>query len=77
LDFSSLGVEEVLRETFGTNIATRVKTVVSYMLAEGNIMSDLNDYCEENILSGAMTDKEASRLFASINSIERMGFFKR
>jgi transposase len=74
--FSSLGLDQVLDESLGAFRAERAKTVVGYMLSEGNVMSYLSDYCQESLLSGGMTDKDASRLFASIGGPERMRFFK-
>jgi transposase len=74
--FTSLGVDKVLVDALGSSRAARATTVASYMLAEGNVMSYLDEFCERTALTGAMTDRDASRLFSSIGGVERMRFFK-
>jgi transposase len=73
---SSLDVDQVLTDSLGASKAAQVKLAASYMLAEGNVMSYLDDFCERTMAVGGMTDRDASRLFSSIGHAERMEFFK-
>jgi transposase len=75
--FSFLGVDTMLLEALGASKAFAATVIASYMLAEGNVMSYLDDFCERSLCKNNVSDKTASRLFASITHIERMAFFYR
>jgi transposase len=74
--FSSLGIDKMLDESLGPFKAARARTVAAYMLAEGNVMSGIDQFCEDTLLSGRMSDQDASRLFSSIRNEQRMKFFE-
>jgi transposase len=75
--FSSLGISQILVTSLGNEEAESAATVAAYMLAEGNVMSYLDDFCERSLLKNHISDKSASRLFASISSEKRMTFFRK
>jgi transposase len=72
----SLQVEHILKSTLGPERAAQVLTVATYMVCGGNIMEHILDWCETYTLhETAMSDRQASALFASITHDERMAFF--
>jgi transposase len=73
---SSLGVREILENSLNAPDSARVSGIAAYMLAEGNVMSCLERFFKRAMPSLSMTGQEASRLFESIGSVERMRFFK-
>jgi transposase len=75
---SRLGLDKTLEGALGAERADKIKTMALYMIARGNVLDGLGDYCETNILSETpLTSQAASRLFATIAFEERMDFFKR
>jgi transposase len=75
--FSSLGIDIMLNDVFGADRSGALTTVAAYMLLEGNVMSYIEDFCERSLCGRHISDKTASRLFASVTSPERMGFFQK
>ena len=72
-----LGVDRLLGEALGASRASMVATVASYMLARGNVMDGLGDFCGEQLLSSAPVDGQgASEVFATISHADRMRFFR-
>jgi hypothetical protein len=74
--FASLGVDKILEESLGKGKAHMAAIVAAYMLSEGNVMSYLEPFCEHSLFYGSMSERAASKLFASIGNIERMRFFR-
>jgi hypothetical protein len=68
--FSSLGINNMLTNTFGEIKTEFLQLIVSYMLKEGNVMSYLDDFYERSLCKRFISDKLASRIFASISSVE-------
>jgi len=74
--FEKLGVRKILRTIIGENRYEKIKTIVTYMLCEGNVMQYIDDFCENTVYNKGMTDREVSLFFASLTNNERMRFFK-
>jgi hypothetical protein len=73
----NLGLGEALDETLGPERSREAQTAATYMLARGNVMEGVRDWCEESaLLDRLLTSQSASALFASITYPERMSFFK-
>ena len=73
-----LGLAKTLDETLGAERAKLVMTVALYMIARGNVLDGLLDYCQANTLSETpLSSQAASKLFAAIGHDDRMAFFKR
>ena len=72
-----LGINQMLTNALGASRADQLATVATYMIARGNIMDHLDDFCDEQLLaSPPVTGQQASRLFASIDHADRMRFFR-
>jgi transposase len=75
---SQLGLDKTLEVALGAKRADKIKTMALYMIARGNDLEGLGDYCETNILSETpLTSQAASRLFTALTFEDRMDFFKR
>jgi len=73
----SFQIEHILKATLGPERAAQVLTAATYMVCRGNIMEHILGWCEGYTLhETAMSDRQASALFASITHDERMAFFK-
>lgn len=72
---SSCGALAMLESAFGESRASEMLTVAAYMLAEGNVMSYLDDFCERSLVAARIDDRRASELFASLLPEERAAFF--
>jgi len=72
----SLGLAEILRDTFGSVRASHITTAAAYMVCRGNVFERVNDWCEGYTLhEPPLSSPSASSLFSSITLDERMGFF--
>ena len=71
----SCGALPMLASAFGGARASEMLTVAAYMLAEGNVMSYLDDFCERALVPTEVDDRRASELFASLLPEERASFF--
>jgi hypothetical protein len=70
-----LGLVEILDEALGVERAKLVRTAALRMIARGNVLGSLPDYCEaNNFRDSPLTPQAASRLFATIACGERMAF---
>ena len=74
---SECGLEKLTRSIFGER-ADALLTVAEYMLSDGNVMSYMEDWQEEQVgyLKTPLTGQGLSRLFSSITREERMAFFE-
>ena len=72
---SSCGALAMLESAFGGPRASEMLTVAAYMLAEGNVMSCLGDFCGRSLVAARIDDRRASELFASLLPEERAAFF--
>lgn len=73
---AELGVGRMLVGSLGVSRAGVVSTVAAYMLARGNVMDGLEDFCAQQLLSTPVVDGQgASGVFATIGHGDRMGFF--
>jgi len=73
----SLGIMEILRNTFGQVRASCISTAVAYMACRGNVFERVSDWCEGYTLyEPPLSSPSASSLFSSITFGERMGFFR-
>jgi transposase len=71
-----MGVTKILNTVLGQERASLMLTAATYMVCKGNVMEHLLNWCESSTLhETALTDKQASILFASITHDERMAFF--
>lgn len=71
-----LGIEKILTDIVGETRYQMIKIIVAYMLAEGNVMQYIDDFCDNNLFDNGLNDVLVSRLFASLTNAERMAFFK-
>ena len=74
---SECGLEKLTRSIFG-EWADALLTVAEYMLSDGNVMSYMEDWQEEQVgyLKTPLTGQGLSRLFSSVTREERMAFFE-
>jgi len=72
---SSCGAFPMLESALGEARASSLLTVAAYMLAEGNVMNYLDDFCERALVPANVDDRRASELFASIAPEDRAAFF--
>jgi transposase len=74
----SLGIAEVLQDTFGLVRASYISTAVAYMACRGNVFERVSDWCEGYTFhEPPLSSPSASSLFASITFAERMGVFRK
>ena len=70
------GAGAALEGALGGARAGRVEAVASYMLAEGNVLTYLGDFCSASTAPAALDDRRASELFPSLAPGARMAFFR-
>jgi transposase len=74
--FENLGIRKILVDIFGDHQCQTILTLVAYMLVEGNTIQYIDDFCENTLFGGRLTDQRVSELFASLSNAKRMAFFK-
>jgi len=74
--FSRLGIDRMLSCSFDNDKGEAIQLIASYMLREGNVMNYLDDFCERSLCGRIISGKMASRIFAGIDNIGRMDFFR-
>jgi hypothetical protein len=73
----NLKVTQILHDVFGQAKAQSLLTAVLYMVCRGNVFMHIMDWCEScTLCETALSDQNASSLFASITYDERMAFFR-
>ena len=74
----SIGITDILKETFSDAKATAIMTIAMYMMCRGNVLERIFDWCESYTIKEPMlTSQSSSSLFSSITYNERMAFFRR
>jgi transposase len=71
-----LGVSKILHQVLDPLCADSILTIANYMVCRGNVIEDIEDWCNEYSFSPIITPQNASLLFSSISSKKKMEFFK-
>ncbi|MCL1876392.1 MAG: transposase [Synergistaceae bacterium] len=75
--FESLGVTNIIKNTFGNSRASLIMNICAYMVCRGNVFEYVADWSDEyTFKEPPLTSPVTSSLFASITYEERMAFFR-
>jgi transposase len=73
----SLGVANILKNSFGKKRAAAILTTAIHMACNGNVFEYIGDWCEGHLpRSSRLTSQSASALFMSVTHAEKMSFFR-